>query len=168
MMIHSLEYQLTYLDIATFKGNVKWKPCLLKNERWFYNTVWWFEVHISGISSFSSVQENNRGYLVRVQLWPVPASQQMLGTETSLLQPWARQWHAAKLNSSEFPAQLYTSGLSYKWIHMRYHSNESHEKRPAFIVDAFLLTERYKSPSWSKISKGILNRRRRNFADKQL
>lgn len=66
-------------------------------------------------------------------------------------------------------AQLYTSALSYKWIHMSHHSNESHEKRPAFIVDGISsdLDWRHTRALHGHIfQREFLNRRRRNLADK--
>lgn len=65
-----------------------------------------FEVHVSGISSFILVQE--RRTFGQGAALASPSILQMLGTETSLLQPWTRQGDVAKPSSSVFTASSCT------------------------------------------------------------
>lgn len=168
MMIHSLGYRTLTMPLS--KALVKWKPCLLKNERLFYSAVWWFwgscfrnfKFHFS-----SGKQQRTFGQGAALAS---PSILQMLGTETRLLQPWTRQGHAAKPSSSVFTASrcthLVCPASESSWV-----TATRCMERLAFIVDGISvnLEQRGTRPLHSHIcQREFLNTKRRNFADEQL
>lgn len=150
------------------KALAKLKPCLLK-ERWFYNTVWWFrgsyfrnfKCHFS-----SGKQQRTFGQgvaLASCSCWALKPACCSHRPGSDMQQSSALLYFLLSVCS------VVQSGLSCKWIHMSHHSNELHEKRPAFIVDGIStdFEQRHTRALHGHVfQRESLNRRRRNFADK--